>query len=175
MINLANYLATRNWNIDRNYIKFDAELENKMLEEEKAEFFLDFEKYTALGKNTPECISDKLDAVVGIVDALCDFIFVFSGTETKVSLSNMSLDDKAKYSIIRITAERDMNLMMSLTLNILGQKFDIDTCYDMVVEANNLKPSKTNADGKGVKGDKWVDPKHKIKQYLIDLGCPEYI
>ena len=40
MIDLNNYKATRQWNIDRGYaFKLVPELENDMLEEEKKEFF----------------------------------------------------------------------------------------------------------------------------------------
>ena len=177
MIDLNNYKATRQWNIDRGYaFRLVPELENDMLEEEKKEFFDAYELYTSLkNEGKPETQDSRVDLAVDMIDALCDYTFVAVGTDTKSQMSTLDVETQIKISAIKNNAEKMMQVIGTLLIDVVGAKVDLNKCYEFVVEANNLKPAKANADGKGTKGDKWIDPKHNIKDYLESLNIREYI
>ena len=177
MIDLNNYKATRQWNIDRGYaFKLVPELENDMLEEEKKEFFDAYELYKSIKDDCKDETQDnRVDLAVDMIDALCDYTFVAVGTDTKSQMSTLDVETQIKISAIKNNAEKMMQVIGTLLIDVIGAKVDLNRCYGFVVEANNLKPAKANADGKGTKGDKWIDPKHKIKEYLESLNIREYI
>lgn len=177
MIDLKNYKATRQWNIDRGYaFKLVPELENDMLEEEKKEFFDAYELYIPLkNEGKPETQDSRVDLAVDMIDALCDYTFVAVGTDTKSQMTSLDVETQIEISAIKNNAEKMMQVIGTLLIDVVGAKVDLNKCYGFVVEANNLKPAKANADGKGTKGDKWVDPKHNIKDYLESLNIREYI
>lgn len=177
MIDLNNYKATRQWNIDRGYaFKLVPELENDMLEEEKKEFFDAYELYKSLkNEGKPDTQDSRVDLAVDMIDALCDYTFVAVGTDTKSQMTTLDVETQVKISAIKNNAEKMMQVIGTLLIDVVGAKVDLNKCYGFVVEANNLKPAKANADGKGTKGDKWIDPKHKIKDYIESLNIREYI
>lgn len=177
MIDLNNYKATRQWNIDRGYaFKLVPELENDMLEEEKKEFFDAYELYKSLkNEGKPDTQDSRVDLAVDMIDALCDYTFVAVGTDTKSQMTTLDVETQVKISAIKNNAEKMMQAIGTLLIDVVGAKVDLNKCYGFVVEANNLKPAKANADGKGTKGDKWIDPKHKIKDYIESLNIREYI
>ncbi len=175
MISLDNYKATSDWNIIRGYSKkFNPELENAMLEEEKKEFFDAYEEYKVTPK-TKEYLELRLDIVTDMVDAVCDYLFVSVGLDTKTQLNTVPLEHQPLAIALKNTVDKHISVMGTLLMDVVGNKVDMNHCYTLVVEANNLKPAKENADGKGEKGDAWVDPKIKIKDYLVELGVTEYI
>lgn len=176
MINLENYKRTRKWNIDRGLTaKLDLNLENNMLEEEKGEFFEAYQQYQSL-KDDALAIDQRLDLAVELIDAICDYSFVMVGFDTKTQeVQVQSPSDQITISAMKDAAEKMMAVMGALLMDVVGNKVDMNHCYNLVVTANELKPKKTDANGKNTKGDAWVDPKFKIREYLEELNVREYI
>lgn len=159
------------WNYMRNGLKFDGELETQMLEEEEAEFSAGmkayFEQMTCDNLFKEETVTD---AVVEMVDAYCDFMYVYTGTCLKSIGTLFILDRSHKQSL--------MNSVLQEILVTHGVKlYDkrkaelpfIEQCYSFVMDANDKKPI-TKTKGKVVKGSNFVDPKHQIRDLLIDRG-----
>ena len=161
------------WNYMRNGLKFDAELERSMLFEEEVEFAEGmkayFEQMTCDNLFKAEFVTD---AVVEMVDAYCDFMYVYTGTCIKsIGMgNNFVIDCSHKQSL--------MNSVLQEILVIHGVKlYDkrkaelpfIEQCYSYVMDANDKKPI-TKTKGKVVKGNTFVDPKHQIKELLLDRG-----
>lgn len=167
---LKSYLGTMQWNKERGLTSLNLELENTMLEEEKKEFYDDFDNFN---NSTPS--EEKIDALVGMVDALCDYTFVAIGTDSKVAKNTLSIQNKVIVNALKSDIEKQLGLMEGILRQLLGNVFDVDTCYNFVLEANNKKPNKQDPDGKNIKGDTWEDPKGEIKKYLLTLpGIEEY-
>lgn len=167
---LNSYLGTMQWNEDRNLMNLNLKLENDMLEEEKKEFWDDFKIFreTLPGEA-------KLNALVGMVDAACDYTFVAIGTDSKVAQSFTTLNDKMIIHALKADAEKQIGLMNGILVQLIGNNLNIDSCYDMVLNANNLKPNKQDKNGKNEKGTEWIDPKGLIKEYLLTIpGIEEY-
>ena len=61
----------------------------------------------------------------------------------------------------------DLGVVVNGTITKLCKKLGIDPyiAIDIVLRANEAKP-KEKVNGKIVKGDKWVDPKEKLKELL---------
>lgn len=139
------------WNYKRNKLEGNALLEHSMFDEEVLEWD------TAL-KDYLEGSLFIEDVVVDLVDALCDAIFVDSGSKAKGFFMNNT--DRLSY-------------MMSVTTEILIENninpSIIEKCLMLVVEANNLKPL-TKTSGKVTKGTKWIDPKILIKSELFPIS-----
>ncbi len=173
MINANQYIDTQKWNLVRDNTRFVAVKEIKMLEEEKLEFSLAKNKWYLL--DGTESREYKLDLVVEMVDAVCDYMFVYVGTEFKVGYNTLNIEEMKEFNAIKSVVENQLNSMQGILNNILGQKVDLSYCYQLVLEANNAKPSTKNEDDKVQKGTEWVDPKYKIMDYLISLGVDEYI
>lgn len=167
---LNSYLGTMEWNEIRGLVTLNLELENDMLEEEKKEFYDDFAIFKSQKAGTK-----KLDALVGMVDALCDYTFVAIGTDSKVAKNTLSIQNKVIVNALKSDMEKQIGLMESILRQLIGNVFDFDVCYTYVLEANNKKPNKQDPNGKNVKGDVWEDPKGDIKKYLLTLpGIEEY-
>jgi hypothetical protein len=167
---LNQYLGTMNWNVVRGLTTLNLKLENDMAEEEKKEFWDDYKIFTET-----EAGDTKVNALAGMVDALCDYTFVAIGTDSKVAINVVSLNDKIIINALKADMEKQIGLMTGVLHNILGNVFDLDYCYGLVLEANNLKPNKQDPNGKNVKGAEWVDPKTPIKEYLLTLpGIEQY-
>ena len=164
------YIRTLQWNVVRGLTnKLDLDLENKMLEEEKKEFWDDYFKYQIVTG------MDKIDALTGMVDAMCDFTFVAIGTDVKSAMNAVSKEQKVILTSIKDDAQKQIGLMGSLLINEIGNIFDVDTYYEMVVDANDAKPNKQDTEGKNEKGVEWEDPKHKIKAHLLTLPSVKLI
>jgi hypothetical protein len=158
------------WNEERGLTSLNLELENDMLEEEKKEFWDDYERFTEF-----EAGDNKLNAIVGMVDALCDYTFVAIGTDTKVAKNILSIQNKVIVNALKSDIEKQIGLMEGILRQLLGNVFNVDICFNFVLEANNKKPNKQNAAGKNIKGTEWEDPKGRIKEYLLTLsGIEEY-
>ena len=167
---LKSYLGTMQWNEDRNLMNLNLELENDMLEEEKKEFWDDFKVFRATLAS-----ESKVDALTGMVDAACDYTFVAIGTDAKVAQNTIGLEEKIIVDALKSDAEKQIGLMNSILTQLLGNYFNVDICYNYVLEANNLKPNKQAPNGKNEKGSEWVDPKGLIKEYLLTIpGIEEY-
>lgn len=167
---LEAYLGTMKWNEDRDLMNLNLKLENDMLEEEKKEFWDDFKIFreSMAGDN-------KLNALVGMVDAHCDYTFVAIGMDAKVAQNFTSLNDKLIINALKNDAEKQMGLMAGILTKIIGNVYDATIPYNLVLKANELKPKKKDKNGKNEKGTQWVDPKGPIKDYLLTLpGIEEY-
>ena len=144
------------WNYDRGNTNFDIELEERMLDEEAQEFkdgmIMYFDSVTA--------IESRADALVELVDAWCDYHFVFQGTVFKALGTSYSLDRFKLY-------ERFMWETLTRQLGIT--KDTLEDCLNIVIDANELK-GKAKVNGKTVKGDAWVDPKELILEVLKGAG-----
>lgn len=166
------YLGTLEWNKKRGLLDtLNLELENKMAEEEKEEFYTDFVRFTEL-----EPSEYKVDALVGMIDAVCDYMFVSIGTDCKVAMNKVSLQDKLLVQALKDDMEKQIGLMNGILSQYLGNVFNFDECYEYVLDANNKKPNKQDPDGKNLKGGEWEDPKNDIKKYLLSLpGIEMYL
>mgnify|MGYP003591597048 CR=1 FL=1 len=109
-------------------------------------------------------------AVVEMVDAYCDFMYVYTGTCLKSIGTDCTLDYSHKQSL--------MNSVLQEILVTHGVKlYDkrkaelpfIEQCYAYVMDANDKKPI-TKTKGKVVKGKDFVDPKQQIRDLLIERG-----
>lgn len=159
---LNQYKATQKWNKDRGYTKFSIKLETDLLNEEKVEFY---EAYHELLDVNPEVGSDKFVALVAdMIDAICDVRFVAVGTEFKASLAMLEASDYVKLIALQSHVEKNLAIQEAL-LNEYVQVNLVDA-YELVLQANLAKPAKTDANGKGIKGDDWIDPKIKIQELV---------
>jgi len=140
------------WNYKRNNTNFDPELELRMLSEEAQEFkdgmLMYFEGNT----------SDRLDAIIEMIDAWADYQFVMQGSIFKYLGSDKSFDwysikvqEKYMYSILTDTLGLDPEML--------------NASLQAVIDANNAKGTE-KVNGKIQKGPDWVDPKATIKQFL---------
>lgn len=161
---IEQYIQTQNWNKERGYTKFSLGLESDMLNEEQLEFYEAYDVFN----NEQEGTDRWYELVADMVDAICDLRFVFVGTEFKVSRTKLEGLDLVQYSAMAGHIERQLSIQETLLSNMQGG-INMSECYQFVLEANQAKPAKTNAVGKGIKGDTWVDPKIKIIEYLKTL------
>lgn len=158
-------LKIAQWNYDRNNLKYDEELENKMFNEEAYEF-----RAALLGYLSNPL--SKLEYVVDMIDGYCDAFFVYSGTIAK-QLGQVSLSSK----------QYELNMMNSYITEILikhnvkiydeDKPYIMDLAMNSVIEANEKKP-KDKTKGKVKKGSDWVDPKVTIMDLLLERGYEEY-
>lgn len=157
------------WNFKRNGLGFNPELERDMLAEEAKEFKDAFVGY--LGITTSDCIytvDTLLDEVVDMVDAYCDYMYVYTGTALK-ALGYAPIDGTHTQSV--------MHSVLTEVLLTHGVKmYDgrgtiplLEECFQYVIEANDKKPIKKTT-GKVTKGVGFVDPKVRIKELLQAKG-----
>jgi len=159
------------WNYDRNGLQLDVELERDMLEEEATEFRDGLKHYLFESDVNilPALKGDYvLDAVVEMVDAYCDYTFVYYGTQVKLLGSGKIVDVGSTQSIMH-TLLTEILVTHNVTMFEYGEQPFIDMCMADVIEANMAKPIKKTK-GKVTKGKKWIDPKDKIRQRLLDSG-----
>lgn len=131
--------------------------------------------------------------LIEMIDAICDMKFVWQGIEFKYGCVDYSYTasnlnsfyeneqayerikqyyslhfHKAKKEIedymLELTKATDREALYNLTYDIINEAFII------VCEANEQKGTVKNADGKTMKGPKWVNPANRIKELLIDKG-----
>lgn len=146
MITSEQKEAIVKWNRDRGNTHFNLRLEKDMLNEELKEF--------------TDGLFDGED-VVEMMDAYCDTLFVLYGSIYK---SNQTLGFEHAEIKYYIDAAKWMKKMLNRYIPNCNNNI-ISECMDAVIEANEAKP-KDKVNGKVIKGDKWVDPKHKIKEIL---------
>ncbi len=157
--------------------KFNPTFDLALLSEEVKEF------YKNLAKND----------IVEMFDAVADMKFVWEGiafkygcvdySYTAFNLNSFYENEKAFISIrsyyfghyhtateelcnyiMLLTCATDSEATYNLTLDTINEVFDI------VCEANEQKGTVKNADGKTMKGPKWVNPADRIKELLVDKG-----
>lgn len=159
------------WNYMRNGLKFDRDLETQMLEEEEAEFAKGmkdyFEQMTCDSPSKEELVTD---AVVEMVDAYCDFMYVYTGTCLKSIGTGVTMDYSHKQSLLNSVLQE---ILVTHGVKLYDKRKAelpfIEQCYSFVMDANDKKPT-TKTKGKVAKGSDFVDPKHQIRDLLIDRG-----
>lgn len=157
-------LEVAKWNNDRNGLVFNAELERNMLDEEAKEFQDGLKDY--LGDSL-----FKLEAVVEMIDAYCDFNFVYTGTICKAIAEPGWVDEEKRMTYMN-TFIIEALFKHGVTIFDGNGKSVIDEAMGFVIEANKAKPiNKTS--GKVTKGKDWKDPKELIKQVILDRGWDE--
>jgi hypothetical protein len=154
-------LEITKWNYKRNGLVLDRELERNMLDEEAQEFNEGLIMYL---NNT----SLKLEAVVDMVDAYCDFNFVYTGTISK-QIGDSQWIDEEKRMMYMNTYLIEILFAHGVQIFTPEGKSIIDSSIEYVIEANKKKPI-TKTSGKVIKGEDWVDPKEQIKELLISRG-----
>ncbi len=159
-------LQVTRWNYKRNGCEMHQHLEHSMLLEEETEF-----KEQGLIPYLKGGLF-QLDAVVEMIDAYCDYNFVYSGTiakaiGTEVNLSDFDVEAKMTMMntyIIEALLEHNVTIM-----DVNSGKSVIDEAMGFVIEANEAKPVKRTT-GKVTKGKTWVDPKERISDLLKTRG-----
>jgi len=165
-------LQIAKWNYKRNNLELNVELEENMLNEEEKEFqeaLKDYIVSTEATDTLPEFKDESiLWAVVDMVDAYCDYIFVYYGTMVKAMGTNHTFNIGNKQSIMNTLLTE---VLISHNVNMFehGKPPILDTCMEAVIEANEAKPIKKTK-GKVSKGKKFKDPKEKIKEILLEAG-----
>jgi len=144
--------AIQLWNKERGNTKYSKYLEYKMLSEEFAEYF-------------------EAKTLVGRLDAIADFIFVYEGTLYKASLSALPEDvvERLTYDCGQMFNIMFEDLAYTLQLEHDGLVFDI--IYEtlgIVVKANQQKSANKNADGKITKPIGFIPPEETIKEQVIN-------
>ena len=155
------------WNIVRNDLKFDPDLESDMLSEESKEFMEAYKKF--LTESLLPAFQIKV--LVDMIDAYCDYYFVATGTKAKIGMNNHCFKYKEATSLLYLM-DNQLGFMYNILNDILGNNtYDIlMKSLGYVIEANETKPTKRDEKGKVVKGDKWIDPKDKIEKLLLEKG-----
>lgn len=165
------------WNKKRNNLKYDIDLETKMLTEEANEFFV------------AETLVDRLDA-------FADFAFVAIGTAMKYmavkhkDFHNLDID-KADFEALSEyinTVQSQMGTMLyeevsALKTSMLYEDENGDTDLSklledvllIVISANEAKGFELNADGKVMKPEGFVKPEAQIDNLLKKTLGANYV
>lgn len=143
-------LDVARWNYKRNGLEGDIENEINMFDEEVEEWNLALKQYLEGTLFVDDVLTD-------LVDALCDTVFVNSGSKSKGFFRSNSND------IIAYMVEVTNEVLLEQGIN---PSYVIGLALELVVRANELKPTK-KVKGKVSKGNEWVDPKVKIKELLL--------
>jgi len=153
---------TVKWNRDRGLLdKFDPKLELKMLSEEAKEFY-------------------AAETLAHMLAEYADFIFVLDGTKAKFGSqlidSHLDIDLRVKtYGDIMEWANRIRCNIETCIGSALGNQYNeisglVEMARGIVIQCNNLKGKKKNADGKVIKNTEHVDPVERIQAELDRLG-----
>ena len=150
----------RQWNLERNGLFYDAPLEKSMLKEEFKEYL-------------------EAKTYVDRVDAWCDFVFVYLGTVAKYQYFWATTREDTIYTIGYKTYATRLDefeeffcyvtnhMVRELRAEfICDEEYVFNTCMTFVCEANDKKKA---GSGKIKKGEDWVDPKEKIRDFLERL------
>lgn len=151
------------WNLERNQLTYNPDLEMKMLSEEASEFF----QAATLPERLQEC---------------ADFIFVLQGTQAKFFSKHHEAGIQTEaWNVFQAIKEWASDVYYTMLGTIEGDlkregiKLDdevvVKRALAEVIEANLKKGSVKRADGKVVKGDDYVSPLKAINelvQRLID-------
>ena len=146
-------LEIAKWNFDRDNNSFYRDLEENMLQEEAAEFKEALAAYWNAGSEL-----DTQSAIVDLVDAYCDFIFVLYGTEYKMLGADLAID-LSRY-------HNQANYMLKVLNSLNVSHTTLNKSLELVVKANCSKGTE-KVDGKIQKGDAWRDPKEDIFELMF--------
>lgn len=157
------------WNYLRNGLEYNPELEQNMLDEEAKEFKDAFTTYLALTTSDAYYAEDTLlDEVVDMVDAYCDYMYVYTGTSLK-AIGMKAIDASHTQSVMH-------SVLTEVLLTHGVRMYDgkgtlplLEEAFQYVIEANNKKPL-TKTKGKVTKGKDFIDPKVRIKELLQAKG-----
>lgn len=156
-MNKSKQLQIIDWNLPRNELSLNLDLEASLLSEESSEFFDGYRFFTGQTR------------VVEMVDAYCDYIFVLRGTQAKVLANTFDNAQDYRNAITFVAAATQMGFMLLEVLFKVApyvDEEDLDVCIQFVVDANAKKPIKKTG-GKVEKGILWKDPKELIENYLF--------
>lgn len=157
------------WNYLRNGLEYNPELEQNMLDEEAKEFKDAFTTYLALTTSDayyPEDI--LLDEVVDMVDAYCDYMYVYTGTVLK-SIGLKVIDGSHTQSIMHSVLTEVLLTHGVRMYEGKGTLPLLEEAFQYVIQVNSKKPlPKTK--GKLTKGRDIKDPKELIKDLLKSKG-----
>lgn len=157
------------WNYLRNGLEYDRELEQNMLDEEAKEFKDAFTAYLAITTSDNYYTEDTLlDEIVDMVDAYCDYMYVYTGTSLK-AIGFKPIDGSHTQSVMH-------SVLTEVLLTHGVRMYDgkgtlplLEEAFQYVIEANNKKPL-TKTKGKVTKGKNFKDPKVLIKELLQAKG-----
>jgi hypothetical protein len=138
-----------------------------MLDEEATEFKEAFCDYLA-ASDTLFADEFILDSAVNMVDAYCDWMFVYMGTVCKGI--HGSPDDHGHWQSIMNSILTELLATHGVTLHTAdGRPPLVERCFLHVIDANEAKPM-DKVTGKVVKGPNWSDPKVLIRNELLEAG-----
>ena len=155
----------------RGNVVFNPSFDMGLLSEEVVEF------YTNLA----------LDDLVEMIDAYCDMRFVWEGILFKYGmikydynnsevLDQLILDTKA-FSAIRsyyyaheVQARECLETKFESIHKLTYLDAILETHYEFVCEANELKGTAKDEKGKTIKGKNWVDPGIRLRELLNNKG-----
>ena len=150
------------WNHERNGLKFNIDLEVKLLQEESSEFM-------------------TANTLVERVQEFSDFLFVYTGTVAKYSAVTFNKADSfqnlfQKMAEVQTWAEERMSMMSRMVVKELELlRADEDQINNIlfgalkaVVEANEAKGTEKDENGKVVKGPDYVSPVTAIQTLIRD-------
>lgn len=157
------------WNYLRNGLEYNPELEQNMLDEEAKEFKDAFTTYLALTTSDAYYAEDTLlDEVVDMIDAYCDYMYVYTGTALK-SIGMKAIDASHTQSVMH-------SVLTEVLLTHGVRMYDgkgtlplLEEAFQYVIQANSKKPL-TKTKGKVAKGKDFKDPKVLIKELLRAKG-----
>lgn len=157
------------WNYLRNGLEYNPELEQNMLDEEATEFKDAFTAYLAITTSDSYYTEDTLlDEIVDMVDAYCDYMYVYTGTSLK-AIGSKHIDASHTQSVMH-------SVLTEVLLTHGVRMYDgkgtlplLEEAFQYVIEANNKKPL-TKTKGKVTKGKDFIDPKALIKELLQAKG-----
>jgi hypothetical protein len=161
------------FNYLRNELKVNRELEESMLVEEELEFK---EAYTAylnliyVQTDALPTMKDEaiLDCIVDMVDAYCDFNYVYYGSLLKF-LGTGTIFDYTQKQTLMSTIVTEILINHGCKIHEQFKKPLLDKAMSFVIEANEVKPLKKTK-GKVAKGKDFRDPKEDIKELILDRG-----
>lgn len=137
------------WNEDRGMTDFDPQLEVRLISEETVELLT--------ATNLPNLLKE-----------LADLTFVGTGTMYKDKELVMEDYLNATFDLVSdiVYTYPEMELLQEYD----DQGIDIaSACVSIVTEANELKGSEKDENGKVVKGPNYVNPEHTITKMLEEL------
>lgn len=161
------------FNYLRNHLELNRNLEETMLIEEETEFIDAFKLYLKLVyEETDVGFSMKEEAILDIltdmVDAYCDFMYVYYGSLLKY-LGTGEVYDKTQKQTLLSTILMEVLVGHGCKIHKQNEKPLLDLAMSYVIKANDAK-TLDKTEGKVEKGDKFIDPKEKIKNLIVDRG-----
>ncbi len=148
LVRPEQFSAIVDWNMDRNELKFDPQLEDDMLAEEFKEYW------------EAKTLVDKLDAVD-------DQLFVGVGTVAKASRDHTPPDDFTESFEAVLSDFAGRCSAEGIELAYVGEL--IADGLDIVIKANQQKSAEKRADGKVKKPDDFVPPEEALQKLIDDF------